>query len=35
MIVLVDYQYKEIYIRHVLTHAEYDTDNWKNNPWYT
>ncbi|MFB2833289.1 type II toxin-antitoxin system HigB family toxin [Floridanema evergladense] len=35
LIVLVDYQYKEIYIRHVLTHAEYDTDNWKNDPWYT
>ena len=35
LIALVDYQYKEIYIRHVLTHAEYDTDNWKNDPWYT
>lgn len=35
LIALVDYQYKEVYIRHVLTHAESDTDNWKNDPWYT
>jgi len=35
LIALIDYQYKEVYIRHVLTHTEYDTQDWKNDPWYT
>ncbi|PPJ61768.1 hypothetical protein CUN59_19130 [Cuspidothrix issatschenkoi CHARLIE-1] len=35
MIALVDYQYQEVYIRHILTHAEYDKQNWKQDPWYT
>ncbi|MBD2185971.1 type II toxin-antitoxin system HigB family toxin [Aerosakkonema funiforme] len=35
LIALVDYKYKKVFIRHVLTHAEYDTDNWKNDPWYS
>ncbi len=34
-IALVDYKYKKVFIRHVLTHTEYDTDNWKNDPWYS
>ena len=35
LIALVDYQDQEIYIRHVLTHAEYDKEDWKQDPWYT
>ena len=35
LIALVDYQYQEVYIRHILTHAEYDKQNWKQDPWYT
>ncbi|WP_370460858.1 hypothetical protein [Brasilonema octagenarum] len=22
-------------MRYVLTHAEYDKEDWKNDPWYT
>ncbi len=25
---------KTIYIRDFLTHAEYDTDKWKNDEWF-
>lgn len=35
LIALVDYQYQEIYIRYILTHAEYDKQNWKGDSWYT
>ena len=35
LVVLVDYKYKKVFIRHVLTHAEYDTEDWKNDSWYT
>jgi mRNA interferase HigB len=35
LIALVDYQYQKLFIRHVLTHAEYDKDGWKNDQWYT
>ncbi len=35
LIVLVDYNYQKVFIRHVLTHAEYDKEDWKNDPWYT
>jgi mRNA interferase HigB len=31
----VDYEYQKIFIRHVLTHAEYDREEWKNAPWFT
>ncbi|MCC5638591.1 type II toxin-antitoxin system HigB family toxin [Nostoc sp. CHAB 5844] len=24
-----------IFIRYVLTHTEYDKDDWKNDPWNT
>ncbi|MGK7875744.1 MAG: type II toxin-antitoxin system HigB family toxin [Xenococcaceae cyanobacterium] len=34
LIAFVDYQYQEVYIRHVLTHAEYNTEDWKKDPWY-
>ena len=29
LIVLVDYKYQEVYISYILTHAEYDKQNWK------
>lgn len=29
LITHVDYEFKRIYVRHVLTHAEYDRDAWK------
>ena len=34
LIARVEYQRQEIYIRHVLTHAEYDTGKWKDDPWF-
>ncbi|MGQ4649557.1 type II toxin-antitoxin system HigB family toxin [Lyngbya aestuarii] len=33
LIGLVDYEYQKVFIRHVLTHAEYDKQNWKNDKW--
>lgn len=35
LITLVDYEYQKIFIRHVLTHAEYDQQSWKNDEWFT
>lgn len=29
LIVIVNYTYQRLYIKHVLTHAEYDKDTWK------
>jgi len=29
LIVAIHYNRKKVYIRHVLTHAEYDKSNWK------
>jgi mRNA interferase HigB len=34
LIALVDYFRQKIFIRHILTHAEYDQDNWKQDDWY-
>jgi mRNA interferase HigB len=34
LITFVDYTYQKVFIRHVLTHAEYDKDNWKKDDWY-
>ncbi len=33
LIARVEYRLKTIYIRHVLTHADYDKDEWKNDDW--
>ncbi|MFK7806100.1 MAG: type II toxin-antitoxin system HigB family toxin [Anaerolineae bacterium] len=33
LIVRVEYQLQRVYIRHILTHAEYDKGNWKNDDW--
>lgn len=32
-ITYIDYRAKKIFIRHTLTHAEYDEGHWKNDPW--
>jgi mRNA interferase HigB len=34
LITLVDYEYQKVFIRHILTHAEYDKDDWKNDRWF-
>lgn len=34
LIAFVDYEYQKVFIRHVLTHAEYDREEWKNDPWF-
>jgi mRNA interferase HigB len=34
LIVYVDYEDAIVFIRHILTHAEYDKDNWKDDDWY-
>ncbi|MFN6538880.1 MAG: type II toxin-antitoxin system HigB family toxin [Nostoc sp. EkiNYC01] len=34
LITYIDYQAQMIFIRAVLTHADYDKENWKNDNWY-
>jgi mRNA interferase HigB len=34
LIASINYEKQVIYIKYVLTHAEYDKDNWKNDPYY-
>ncbi|WP_414518850.1 type II toxin-antitoxin system HigB family toxin [Nostoc sp. PCC 9305] len=34
LITLVDYKCQKVFIRHILTHAEYDKDEWKNDCWF-
>lgn len=34
LIVYIDYQDGIVFIRHILTHVEYDRDDWKNDNWY-
>lgn len=34
LIAYIDYKTKDIFIRHVLTHAEYDKNKWKDDDWY-
>jgi mRNA interferase HigB len=34
LIVDIVYQTQRIYIKYVLTHAEYDKDKWKNDPYF-
>ena len=34
LITFIDYKYKKIFIRNILTHAEYDEDVWKKDTWY-
>jgi mRNA interferase HigB len=34
LITFIDYKYKKIFIRNILTHTEYDEDVWKKDTWY-
>jgi mRNA interferase HigB len=34
LIVDIIYEAQRIYIKYVLTHAEYDKDKWKNDPYF-
>ena len=34
LIVSIDYKKQLIYIKYILTHAEYDRDKWKNDPYF-
>lgn len=34
LIVSIDYEKQLIYIKYVLTHAEYDKEQWKNDPYF-
>jgi len=34
LIASIDYEGQLIYIKYVLTHAEYDEDKWKNDPYF-
>ena len=34
LVARVEYDLQRVYVRHVLTHAEYDKDRWKNDDWY-
>ena len=33
LIALVDYRYKKVFIRYVLTHADHTKENWKKDSW--
>lgn len=30
----VDYAYSKIFVRRFMTHADYDKEEWENDPWY-
>jgi mRNA interferase HigB len=34
LVVSINYERQVIYVKYVLTHAEYDKDYWKNDPYY-
>ncbi|WP_414526423.1 type II toxin-antitoxin system HigB family toxin [Nodularia chucula] len=34
LITYIDYEYQILFVRAVLTHAEYDKENWKNDEWF-
>lgn len=34
LITYIDYQDQLIFIRAILTHSEYDKENWKNDDWF-
>jgi mRNA interferase HigB len=34
LITLVDYMYQKVFVRAILTHAEYDKEDWKRDEWY-
>jgi mRNA interferase HigB len=34
LIVSIDYEEQLVYYKYFLTHAEYDKEQWKNDPYY-
>ena len=34
LITSINYEKQVVYIKYVLTHANYDKDDWKNDPYY-
>jgi mRNA interferase HigB len=34
LVVGIDYQTQTVYYKYFLTHADYDKDDWKNNPYF-
>jgi mRNA interferase HigB len=34
LVTFIDYKYQTIFIRRVLTHAEYSKEDWKKDPWF-
>jgi mRNA interferase HigB len=34
LISFIDYEYQIVFVRAVLTHADYDKENWKNDDWF-
>lgn len=34
LVARIEYQQQKVYIRAVMTHAEYDKGKWKNDEWY-
>jgi len=34
LIVSLNYHKQIVYIKYILTHAEYDKENWKNDPYF-
>ncbi len=34
LIVYIDYAMRKIFIRHILTHSDYDKETWKHDDWY-
>ena len=34
LIVDIQYQTQKIYVKYVLSHSEYDTNDWKHDPYY-
>ncbi|MEL7037023.1 MAG: type II toxin-antitoxin system HigB family toxin [Cyanobacteria bacterium J06592_8] len=34
LITYIDYEYRMVFIRSVLTHAEYSKEKWKNDEWF-
>jgi mRNA interferase HigB len=34
LVARVEYRRQKVFIRHIMTHAEYDKGEWKNDPWF-
>ena len=34
LIARVEYEQQRVYVRHILTHSDYDKGTWKNDIWY-